>query len=469
MGLQIADKEFSIIKTPCLHYTSYVAVLGNPHMQKKLIALAVAGMLAAPTMVSAQTTVTIFGRVQAEYSGVHIHNHAYMGPGTWYYSGPQYQGSVEDNSRSSRWGLQITENLGNGLKAHARMEMGLNTGSGSASTPREQWVGLSGTNWGEVKFGRVQSPFKDFAGGMTIDPFAYTSLQANGAGGSMSGGANGLGSGANGFVNSAIRFDSATVEGFSVAALFMPGDANSLDPTNSGNISSAKLPGGLGASGNTGGRNGEFDGQVAAKYTTNYMGHDLSLFGGYSRDNANNAQRSIGLRTEEVWRAGAIWEYGNLRLSGQYERVYNAIGSATCTTAASLTASPVGYGQNGQCNSAMNAGANGNIWHFGTQYRWSSTLLVVQGGGTHADEGGINAGLQAAQPLQIQGQPRQIHTVTVGAIHNLSKRTSLFGGYQRVLMTMTGSLPGDTTHDGAQPYYGQGVRQTWTLGLRHNF
>ena len=206
-------------------------------MKKKLIALAVAGALAAPVVASAQgTNVTIFGRVQAEYSLVD-------------FSGQPSQGALQDNARSSRWGLHITEDLGNGLKANARLEQGLNAGSGSATTPREQWVGLSSNNWGDVKFGRVQSPFKDFAGGMTIDPFAYTTLQANGAGGTMSAGANGLGSGANGFVNSAIRFDSATIEGFSFAALLMPGDANSLNPQNPSAIAGIQnsfLPGGLG-------------------------------------------------------------------------------------------------------------------------------------------------------------------------------------------------------------------------------
>ena len=191
-------------------------------MKKKLIALAVAGALAAPVVASAQgTNVTIFGRVQAEYSLVD-------------FAHVPSQGVINDNSRSSRWGLHITEDLGGGFKANARLEFGLNTGAGSATTPREQWVGLSSNRMGDVKFGRVQSPFKDFAGGMTIDPFAYTTLQANGAGGTMSGGANGLGSGANGFVNSAIRLDTAEFAGFSFAAIFMPGDANNIDPTNAG-------------------------------------------------------------------------------------------------------------------------------------------------------------------------------------------------------------------------------------------
>ncbi|SEL01909.1 porin [Nitrosovibrio tenuis] len=437
-------------------------------MKKKLIALAVAGALAAPVVASAQgTNVTIFGRVQAEYSLVD-------------FSTQHSQGGLQDNSRSSRWGLHITEDLGNGLKANARLEMGLNTGSGSATTPREQWVGLSSNQWGDVKFGRVQSPFKDFAGGMTIDPFAYTTLQANGAGGTMSGGANGLGSGANGFVNSAIRFDSANMAGFSFAALFMPGDANTLNPLNSGSITSSFLPGGLGSQGNTGGRNGDFDGQAAAKYHADFMGMGFDVFGGYSRDNANSFQRAIGLKTEEVWRVGAAWSWENLKFAGQYEQINNAIGSATCTTAASLTANPLdaastlnpGHGLvTGQCNSAMNWGGDGNIWHAMGSYRWGNTTLVAQGGMTHANSTGGNGFVPAAQK-------RAADSFTVGVIHNLSKRTSIFGGYQHVYVrngntAAANDLPGVATDSGGAtftaPAYATGNRATYTIGLRHNF
>ena len=413
-------------------------------MKKKLIALAVAGALAVPVVASAQgTNVTIFGRVQAEYSGVDNGNNP-------------YQGGISDNARSSRWGLQITEDLGRGLRANARMEMGLNTGAGSASTPREQWVGLSSNNWGDVKFGRVQSPFKDFAGGMTIDPFAYTTLQANGAGGTMTGNANGMGSGANGFVNSAIRFDTVNTQGFSFAGLLTPGDANNFDPTQPGNIASGLLPGGLGSNGMTGGKDGEFDGQAAAKYVANYMGMDMSVFGGYSRDNANQAQKLTlpgGVRVEETWRAGATWKYENFQVVGQYESINNAIGAATCTSAAALAANPL-VASSGQCNSAMNVGGDGNIWHVGTNYQWGNTQLVAQGGTMHADAIGATAG-------------RSNTSFTVGAIHSLSKRTSLFGGYQRVTqgVTATNALPDGTT---GMPY-APGNRNTWTIGMRHNF
>ena len=421
-------------------------------MNKKLIALAVAGALAAPVIASAQgTNVTIFGRVQQEYSGVDNGNGA-----------TPYQGGLNDNARSSRWGLQIAEDLGRGLKAIARLEQGINTGSGTANTPREQWVGLSSAQWGDVKFGRVQSPFKDFAGGMTIDPFAYTTLQANGAGGTMSGGANGMGSGANGFVNGAIRFDSVQTEGFSFAGLLMPGDANNFDPTINANNQGSVFGGG---SGNTGGKNGEFDGQAAAKYAGNYMGYAYTVFGGYSRDNANDTQKiaavDAGRRTEEVWRVGGTVKYDNLAVVGQYERVTNALGAASCTSAAALQANPLVAGS-GQCNSAMNSGGGGDIWHVGTNYQWGNTQLVAQGGRTNADAIGAT-------------QARNNNSFTVGAIHALSKRTSMFGGYQRVTMgnNAVNNLPdggeGSDSITGAQAGYQTGNRNTWTIGMRHNF
>ena len=215
---------------------------------------------------------------------------------------------------------------------------------------------------------------------MTIDPFAYTTLQANGAGGTMSAGANGMGSGANGFVNSALRYDSASIEGFSFSGLLMPGDSNTLDPLQTGSVISGFLPSGLGSQGNTGGRNGEFDGQAAAKYHVDFAGMGLDIFGGYSRDNANNLQRSIGLKTEEVWRVGGAWTWENFKLSGQYEDINNAIGSATCTTAAALVANPLdaaGSGS-GQCNSAMNWGGDGTSG-FGRAIQRGNTTLVSGG------------------------------------------------------------------------------------------
>ncbi|MCE7915688.1 MAG: porin [Nitrosomonas sp. PRO4] len=398
-------------------------------MKKKLISLAVAGALAAPMVASAQgTNVTIFGSVQAEYATVN-------------YDKQSSQALIGDDTGRSRFGAHITEQLGGGLKAKARVEYGFNTGSGNLGVARERWVGLANDNWGELKFGRIQSPFKDFAGGMTIDPFAYTTLQASGSGGTMTASANGLGSGAQTFVNSAVRYDSPKVEGFSFAGILMPGDANRLDPGNFISPSS----GFQGSQSNSGGEDGEWDFQVAGKYEAQVQGHNLGVFGGYSRDNLSTRQRTTtGLNNNEhVWRGGASWSFQNFRLSGQYERVSNAIGAATCSTAAALGNPGSGLPDTrSQCNSAMNLGGDGHLWFAGGQYDWGNTSIIAQGGMSEA-----NATATAAK--------REVSTFTVGLIHNLSKRSSLFGGYQRGMVDDRANVFRDSN--------------TYTVGMRHNF
>lgn len=399
-------------------------------MKKKLISLAVASALAVPMVASAQgTNVTLFGSVQAEYATVNREGHS-------------SQAHIGDDTGRSRWGMHVTENLGGGLKAKAHVEYGFSTGSGALGIARERWVALADDGWGEVKFGRVQSPFKDFAGGMTIDPFAYTTLQASGSGGTMSAGANGLGSGANGFVNSAARYDSPKVEGFSFSGLLMPGDSNRLDPANI----IAATSGFQGSQTNSGGQDGEWDFQVAGKHESQYQGHNFTVFGGYSRDNISTRQRTnMGLsNNEHVWRGGAMWSYQNFKLNGQYENINNAVGSATCTNAGMLGNPATGLGDShGQCNSAMNFGGDGNIWFAGGQYDLGNTSLIAQGGMTRAH--GLAGGAQS----------RDVDSFTVGAIHNLSKRSSLFGGYQRAMI------------DGATAVFRDS--NTYSVGMRHNF
>src|SRR5690606_17537547 len=118
------------------------------------------GVMAVPlTAVADGTHVTIFGRLQAEYATVDV-------------DGFNAQTAIADDALQSRWGLQIAEDLGMGLQAIGRIEYNLNPGTGINSGAREQWVGLRSDQWGELKFGRVQSVLRDFAGGHSIDPFA---------------------------------------------------------------------------------------------------------------------------------------------------------------------------------------------------------------------------------------------------------------------------------------------------------
>ena len=426
-------------------------------MNKKLIALAVAGALGTPLVASAAPGdgVTLFGRVQAEFGSIDID----QAPGANDYR----QESISDNAGMSRWGLMIVEDLGGGLKANARVEYGFRTGNGVGDLAREQWVGLSNQYWGALQFGRVQSPFKDFAGGATIDPFVATNLQARGSGGAMYAPLNGFG--AAGFVDHALRYNSPSWGGFSMALLASPSDASQADGVTGG--------------ANVGGKGGTSNYQIGLKFKIGAAGE---IFGGYSNDEPSDAQRANslllvnapannfrGADDEQVWRLGTAWNFGNFRIAAQYDKIEDALignGGATCAGGAQAN----GAGDTGistqQCNTAMNANGDGDIWFLTTQYKIGKTTLVLQGGQTKGDAVSNAAGVVVAPE-------REAKSLTVGAIHMLSKRTRVFGGYQRVNVDGARTSPGTATANTAT---GAGValatqpdRSTWSVGLRHDF
>jgi len=410
-------------------------------MNKKLIALAVAGALGAPLVASAQGTgVTLFGRVGAEYQSTKIDQATS--------ASDHRQESIGDNAGVSRWGLLITEDLGNGLKANGRIEFAFRTGNGVIETAREQWVGLSSKSWGSAKFGRVQSVLKDFAGGAYLDPFITTSLQARGSGGAMYTPANGFGVGA--FVDHGIRYDSPAFGGFSAAVLLSPSDATQAE-------------GGTG--GNVGGRGGANNYQVGLKYKFGTAGE---IFGGYSQDDASDAQRAVSTNgvlgdDEQVWRIGGAWNFGNFRIAGQYENIENALagnGGTTCGGGATANGGGDAGQSTGQCNTSINTNGEGDIWFLTAQYKLGKTTLVVQGGQTDADAVVVNGVTTASE--------REAKNFTVGAIYNFSKRTKVFGGYQRVNIDGARNIA-NTTATGTTVLTNQPDRSTWTIGMHHFF
>jgi len=407
-------------------------------MDKKLIVLAVAGVLAVPMAASADSSgVTLFGRVQAEYSSTRIDQ---ASPADY------RQQVISDNAGQSRWGLLLNEDLGNGLSATGKIEFSIKVGTGVADSAREQWVGIASKSWGEARFGRVQSPFKDFAGGLSIDLFSDTNLQAVGAGGAMYGPANGLGAG--GFVDHAIRYNSPEFGGFSAAVLLSPSNATQADSTNGG--------------GNIGGKGGADNYQIALKYK---FGNSGEIFGGYSNDGVSESQRAaapVNGRTaddENVWRIGGAWNFGDFRIVGQYEDINNALagnGGTGCGGGASANAGDAGQSQV-QCNSALNTNGDGNIWFVSAQYKIGKTTLVAQGGRTQADAIGTSV-------------ERKARNITLAAIYQFSKRTRVFGGYQKV--SVDGGRNVANSPDSTQAQVNAAIqpdRSTWEIGLRHDF
>lgn len=136
-------------------------------MQKKIIALAVAGL--ASTAAFAQSNVTVYGVVDA---------YAVSGKGTAAAGGTdqKFNGVNAGGLSGSRLGFKGVEDLGNGLKAAFVMELGTadttanattnaatqSTNTNGLDTWRQAYVGLVG-GFGTAVAGRLQTPGYDFA------------------------------------------------------------------------------------------------------------------------------------------------------------------------------------------------------------------------------------------------------------------------------------------------------------------
>ena len=127
-------------------------------MKKSLLALAVLGTLAG--VASAQSSVTIYGRVDESFA---------KPVGT-------KDKQIADNGGAggSRLGFKGTEDLGNGLSALFRFEHGFYPDDGTAASSSAFWnryamVGLSSTKFGTLSLGRLENGAWDVI--TSFDPF----------------------------------------------------------------------------------------------------------------------------------------------------------------------------------------------------------------------------------------------------------------------------------------------------------
>lgn len=170
-------------------------------MQKKIIALAIAGL--ASTAAFAQTNVTVYGVADMYY--------AYGSA-----SGMKNNSQINTGGLSgSRLGFKGTEALGNGLNAVFALEYGLamdadaGVGAGGA-VGRQQYAGLNG-GFGTVVAGRLQTAGYDWA--CAYNPVAGSALDAQ----SKLGVATLLSCGNTGRANNAVAYISPNFGGVTLA------------------------------------------------------------------------------------------------------------------------------------------------------------------------------------------------------------------------------------------------------------
>ena len=148
-------------------------------MNKKLIALAVAGACVAPAaMAQTANPVTLYGRVYVTFESVEAKG------------GPSTAASVPRRQRvsdqSSLLGVRGTEDLGGGLKAFFQLETGFKPDENNTTfAARNSGVGLQG-GFGSILLGRWDMPWK--VATIAIDP--YGDLTLGGITGVLSDGGN---------------------------------------------------------------------------------------------------------------------------------------------------------------------------------------------------------------------------------------------------------------------------------------
>jgi len=126
-------------------------------MQKKIIALAIAGLSGAAF---AQSNVTIYGQVNVSYDSIST-------------NAPSQDTLSRVSSNSSRIGFRGEEKLGNGLSAVWQMENAIMVDANSTTTlaTRNTFLGLKG-GFGEFRAGNHDTPYKLATG--SLDVFSDT-------------------------------------------------------------------------------------------------------------------------------------------------------------------------------------------------------------------------------------------------------------------------------------------------------
>jgi predicted porin len=130
-------------------------------MQKKLIAIAVAGLGAFAGAAHADDSLTLYGLIDA---GVGSYSH--MGASAANPNGSTATGIESGGLVPNIWGLKGKEDLGNGTKVIFDLEGSMSPNNGAIGGNsngnlfgREAYVGLDGDSWGTVKVGLQLDPY----------------------------------------------------------------------------------------------------------------------------------------------------------------------------------------------------------------------------------------------------------------------------------------------------------------------
>jgi len=285
-------------------------------MNKKLVAVAVAGLLAAPLAAQAQTAnVTLYGRLNLTMEAVNGQQvQAELPPG----SAPVNRTVYRVSSNSSRLGVKGTELLGGGLSAIFQIESSINADSGGGTLAgRDTYVGLQGS-WGTFKVGNYLAPYDDIhpifgnVPTLTTSILSTAALWAQGSQSKDNGGFDAR-------LGNSIRYDSPAMSGFVGSFQLAEDDQSNSTLAQQQRHAYIMSMGGFY-------KNGPFQGGIA--YESNQKVRCLTC---------NDWAMSVA----------ANWNFGIVKLGGVYERLdYDVTGGNLTRNFWGISATaPVGPGE----------------------------------------------------------------------------------------------------------------------------
>ena len=266
-------------------------------MNKKLVAVAVAGVLAAPLAAQAQTAnVTLYGRLNLTMEAV---KGDAVDPNLPATAGAQNRTIYRVNSNSSRLGVRGSEALGGGLSAIFQIESSIQgDSSGGTLAGRETFVGLQGA-WGTFKMGYFLAPYDDIHPIFGNVPTLTTSILSTAnlwAQGSLNADNGGFDS----RLGNSIRYDSPNMRGFTFSAQLGAEDASPAGNGNTGGTDAQSKRHAYNMS--LGGfyNNGPFQGGIAYETHNKVRGPSLD---------------------DQALSIAANWNFGVAKVGGVYERL----------------------------------------------------------------------------------------------------------------------------------------------------
>ena len=291
-------------------------------MQKKIIALAVAGLVSGVAF--AQTNVTVYGLIdQAYYYGKS--DSGRTGVDDYKYSG------IRDGGLSgSRIGFRGEEGLGNGLKAIFTVEWGKEADNNfdvNGLTNRQSFVGLTSANVGTFTVGRQYNAVSMFYAKNTSNDVTgvmpVNSLQGQNASQIRSGGGNAR-------QDNVIKYVSPNWSGFTVAANYSFGESNQTYDS-------------------TAGRNNDHDTSTNGRYSiaADYSNGPINISAGYAviqklrGNNGNNIGATLvttGNTGDDVkeWFIGGAYDFKVVKLHAMYQDLSNKSDAALTVTDQSM-------------------------------------------------------------------------------------------------------------------------------------